>query len=583
MSFFKIATPVSYFVLVVLWSFIIFLYLRIRRQGETTTAMKVLLGVLALDALRTVFESLYFGVFRSAQAGFLPTDIGKMLAIPSIVFIPKLVNIVVAVTVLLLLLRQWMPQLVKEQYDQKQQLKRLSKEVLERQRVEEELRQTQEHFRHLAHHDTLTGLPNRELLLDRIQQEIYKAERADNTLAVLFIDLDRFKQINDSLGHAAGDSVLEIAARRLQASVRHDDTISRIGGDEFVAVINGLEDVQEIADVACKIRCAMEEPFVVDHHQLYISCSIGVSLFAQDGQDPETLLKHADAAMYRAKREGRNTVEFYTEDMTAEVLRRMMFASELRKALEEDQFELFYQPQFDLNNGSIVGVEALIRWRHPQQGLLCPEAFIPLAEESGLIVPIGEWVLRRACKTLRAWQDEGVDLERLAVNINLSSKQLRYEHLDDQVFGVLEEFGIAAQHLELEITEGTLMHDPVAASRILKRFMDAGIEISIDDFGTGYSSLSYLKQLPINKLKIDRSFVQDIPESQNDMEIARAIIALARSMKLTVVGEGIETVEQADFLRREGCDIGQGFYYSTPIPMDEMAALLGKQLELVSH
>lgn len=582
MSFFKIATPLSYFVLVMLWSFIIFLYLRIRRQTETTTAMKVLLGVLALDAMRTLFESLYFGLFRGAQAGFFPAGIGDTLAAPAVVFIPKLVNIVVAVVVLILLLRHWMPLLVKEQFEQKKQIKRLSQEVVERQRVEEELRQTQEHFRHLAHHDNLTGLPNRELLLDRIQQEIYKAERADNTLAVLFIDLDRFKQINDSLGHTAGDNVLAIAAKRLRASVRHDDTISRIGGDEFVAVINGLKDVQAIADVASKIRCAMEEPFVVDEHQLYISCSIGVSLFAQDGQDPETLLKHADAAMYRAKHEGRNTVEFYTEDMTAEVLKRMMFVSELRKALEEDQFELFYQPQFDLNSGSIVGVEALIRWRHPQQGLLCPEVFIPFAEESGLIVPIGEWVLRRACETLRAWQDAGLDLERLAVNINLSSKQLRHEHLYNHVFDVLDEFGVEPQHLELEITEGTLMHDPVSAARILQRFMDAGIEISIDDFGTGYSSLSYLKQLPINKLKIDRSFVKDIPESQNDIKIARAIIALARSMELTVVGEGIETAEQADFLRREGCDIGQGFYYSTPIPKDEMAALLGRQLVSVS-
>lgn len=570
MSLFKIATPLSYWILVALWLFILVLYLRIRHQDQTSTAMSVLLGVLALDALRTLFESLYFGIFRSAQAGWLPADIVGLFAQPGMVFIPKVVNLIVAVLVLILLLRRWMPLLVKEQYAQKQQIQQLSVEVREREQAEQTLRDTQEHFRHLAHHDTLTGLPNRALLLDRIQQEIYKADRAENALAVLFIDLDRFKQINDSLGHAAGDEVLVMAATRLKETVRQDDTVSRIGGDEFVAVINGVSDVAAIAEVATKILHAMEQPFDVGNHQLYMSCSIGVSLYTQDGDDPETLLKHADAAMYRAKNEGRNTVEFYTSDMTDEVLKRMMFASQLRSALDDDQFVLYYQPQYNLSTGELVGVEALIRWQHPELGLLCPEEFIPLAEETGLIVSVGEWVLRRACRTLRSWMDAGLDLNRMAVNINLSSKQLRHEHLSEQVFNVLKEFNVPAEHIELEITEGTLMHDPNAAARVLQRFMDEGIEIAIDDFGTGYSSLSYLKRLPINKLKIDRSFVQDIPESQSDMEIARAVIALARSLNLTVVGEGVETEAQAAFLREEGCDIAQGFLYSKPIPEHEM-------------
>lgn len=570
MSFFKIATPLSYLLLVVLWLSILVLYVRIRQHHQTSMAMKVLLGVLALDALRTLFESLYFGVFRSAQAGFIPTEIATLLGQPTMVFVPKMVNVLVAILVLFLLLRRWVPLLVKEQYEQKQQIERLNLEISERQQVEQELRETREHFRHLAHHDVLTGLPNRELLLDRIQQEIYKADRAHNTLAVLFIDLDRFKQINDSLGHAAGDKVLGVAATRLKEAVRHDDTVSRIGGDEFVAVINGAQDVQAVGEVATKIRQQMEQPFAVDQHQLYISCSIGISIYGQDGSEPEVLLSNADAAMYRAKAEGRNTVEFYTRDMTEEVLRRMMFASQLRTALEENQFVLHFQPQYDLRTGRIAGVEALIRWQHPELGLLSPENFVPLAEETGLIVPIGEWVLRNACQTLRSWMDEGFDLDRMAVNINLSSRQLRHERLNDQVFSILKEYGIPAQQIELEITEGTLMQDPESAAKVLQRFMDEGIEISIDDFGTGYSSLSYLKRLPINKLKIDRSFVSDIPHSQNDMEIARAVIALARSLNLTVVGEGVETEAQAEFLRVEGCDVAQGYLYSKPVPADQM-------------
>lgn len=434
------------------------------------------------------------------------------------------------------------------------------------------LHQKEVHLHHLAQHDHLTNLPNRLLLFDRLRQAIVKAHRTTHQIAVIFIDLDRFKDINDSLGHAVGDEVIQQSAQRLRMLLRDEDTVARLGGDEFVVVLEQVHDLGHVAAIAQKVLGLLNTALRVNGRDLYVSASLGISMYPQDGVDPQTLVRNADAAMYRSKAEGRNTFHFYTEDMTEQAMARVQLETELRHALDNNEFRLHYQPQLDLQTGHIIGFEALVRWQHPLRGLLAPGIFIPLAEDTGLIEPIGEWVLAEACAQMRRWRDDGLNPGRVAVN--LSGKQLRRKELLLTVLAILEETRCEPEWLELEVTESVFMERAEEASAILQSVRSTGIELSIDDFGTGYSSLSYLKHLPVSKLKIDRSFIKNIPDAPDDMAITRAIIALARSMKLNVVAEGVETELQRAFLKVEGCDQAQGYLFSRPVPADEAAQLL---------
>ncbi|MYN24979.1 putative bifunctional diguanylate cyclase/phosphodiesterase [Duganella levis] len=436
-------------------------------------------------------------------------------------------------------------------------------------------KQFEEELMHLARHDALTGLANRTLLLDRVSQAIAQARRSGNQVAMLFLDLDRFKTINDSLGHDAGDRVVIEVGRRLKQAVRDADTVARFGGDEFVVLLPELPTEDIAAALAQKILNALFEPMLIHGHELAPACSIGISLYPRDGDNGKTLLRNADAALYQAKAMGRGNYQFYSEEMNARTLDRLTLESGLRHAVERGELQLKYQPQIDLADGAMLGAEALLRWHPAGQQLVMPDAFITIAEETGLIVPIGEWVLRTACAQQVAWRQAGLPDLRIAVN--LSARQFRQPGLDAMVARVLAETGCAADRLELEITESVLMERPDSAAQTLQRLSDMGVQLAIDDFGTGYSSLSYLKRFPINALKIDRSFVRDIAAksaaSNDDGAIAAAVIALAHSMGLTVVAEGVETEQQRDFLRQLHCDQAQGFYFSEPMSAAALAHL----------
>lgn len=426
---------------------------------------------------------------------------------------------------------------------------------------------------HQAHHDALTGLPNRVLFQERFHEAIGRAKRHGHEIAVIFLDLDRFKNINDSVGHAVGDLLLEAVAKRLTASVRETDTVARVGGDEFAVLLVAINDNQAAAKVARKLLDALARPYQLAGHEFFISASIGISCYPHDAIEPETLFKNADAAMYRAKAEGRNNYQFFSEEMNARALEALMMGNSLRLALERREFLLHYQPQYDLKSGRITGVEALIRWLHPELGMVSPARFIPLAEEIGLIEPIGEWVLETACRQMRAWQDAQLPLQRVAVN--LSARQFRNPDLSQRIAGILHENRLPAHYLELEVTESMVMQNPADATGVLSRLKAMGITIAVDDFGTGYSSLSYLKRLPIDLLKIDQSFVRGVPKDADDAAIIRAIIAMAHSLDLRLIAEGIETSEQRAFLEREGCEEGQGYLFSKPVPAIEIERLLG--------
>lgn len=434
------------------------------------------------------------------------------------------------------------------------------------------LGEQKEALRHMAHHDALTGLPNRVLLLDRMGHMIERARRNHNKAVVLFIDLDRFKEVNDSLGHSKGDDLLIAVSRRLMTHKRGEDTIARLGGDEFVVLLEEVNSTDAIAPIAEKLIHSMEQPIEIDGNTIYITTSIGISIYPDDAIDAEALLRNADSAMYRAKSEGRNTYHFYSEEMTRNALERVVMESELRHALEREEFRLHYQPQYALQSGELIGLEALIRWQHPQHGLMPPGQFLPLAEETGLIQSIGEWVLHEGCRQVVAWHEQGLDPGRVA--INLADRQLQFEHLPSVIEGILRETGCRPEWLELEVTEGFLMRDPTHSIGVLQRFREMGIRLSIDDFGTGYSSLAYLKQLPIDQLKIDQSFVRDIPLDPDDMAITRAIIALAKEMALSVLAEGVETAEQEAFLQEEQCDGVQGYLYARPLAPEQVVELL---------
>jgi diguanylate cyclase (GGDEF)-like protein/PAS domain S-box-containing protein len=434
-----------------------------------------------------------------------------------------------------------------------------------------EIRRKDEHIRHQAYHDTLTGLPNRSLLQNRLDHGIKAAQRDGTRIAVLFIDLDRFKVINDSLGHFVGDELLIQAARRLTDSVRASDTVSRQGGDEFV-ILATIDHIADAVHIAEKIVADMNLPFAIDKHRLNVGASVGISVYPQDGEDAATLLRNADVAMYAAKDAGRGTFRFFDAAMNDRAQHRLTMEAALRRALAHNEFELFYQPKICLADNRYCGMEALIRWRDPVLGLISPLDFIPLAEETGLIEPIGTWVLETACAQMRRWADGGVIAGPVAVNV--SARQLDDPQFAAKLEAILQRHGLDALHLQLEVTESTVMSDPETAIEALSKLAALGNTIAIDDFGTGYSSFSYLKRLPIHLLKIDRSFVTDVGNSREDEEIVTAIIQVALALKLMVVAEGVETQQQADFLNGLGCHFAQGYLYAKPLPIGEFEALV---------
>ncbi|MEA5097395.1 MAG: EAL domain-containing protein, partial [Burkholderiaceae bacterium] len=427
----------------------------------------------------------------------------------------------------------------------------------------------------LAHFDTLTGLPNRTLLEDRSRQAIGITQRSGKPMAVMFLDLDHFKNINDSLGYRIGDTLLAMLAKRLQSVLQEKDTLSRFGGDSFLILLPGVE-ANEAAHLARKLLAAVEPPYRIKQHELAITASIGVAMCPDNGQDLESLSKCADAAMYRAKQDGRNTFCFFTKEMQANVSRELLLENALRRALERQQLALHYQPQMSLKDGNIVGAEALLRWQHPEFGMIPPDEFIPIAESHGMIQAIGEWVLKTALHQFKLWMDQGLRLTSIAVN--LSALQLRDANLPERVMQILEEAGVPAQYLELELTESAMMEDPGQAMALMEKLHSHGIRMSIDDFGTGYSSLGHLKRFNAYKLKIDRSFVRDIPDDIDDKALVNAIIKMADSLGLHTIAEGVETEEQLNFLRKNGCDEIQGYYCSRPLPVQQFGTLLQQQL-----
>ena len=432
----------------------------------------------------------------------------------------------------------------------------------------------QEKLDRLAYHDPLTGLPNRFLFRARIEHALQRARREGTLVALLFLDLDRFKNVNDTLGHPKGDGLLERVARRLAMCVRDDDTVARLGGDEFTVVLENLESPQDAALVAQKILEALSEPFTVDGREMFISGSIGISLYPRDGHDATLLIKHADVAMYRAKELGRNDYQFFTREFTATALERFSMENSLRRALERDELLLHYQPQVSLVTGAIVGAEALLRWKRSDRVLVSPARFIPVAEESGLIDSIGAWALWEACRQARRWLEEGLLNFRVAVN--LSGRQIVHGDLAEKVKEALDGSGLEARYLGLEITEGSVMRQADVAIEAFEALKAIGVSVAIDDFGTGYSSMTHLKRFPVDKLKIDQSFIRDIPSDPHDMAIARAIIALGHSLQLTVIAEGVETEEQAELMRTEGCDEMQGYLSSRPLPAERFTKLLSE-------
>ncbi|MBW9257152.1 MAG: EAL domain-containing protein [Candidatus Thiodiazotropha sp. (ex. Lucinisca nassula)] len=433
-----------------------------------------------------------------------------------------------------------------------------------------ELKESQLNYAYLAHHDALTGLPNRVLFNDRLEQAILVAKRNEKKLAVLFIDLDGFKHINDSFDHSFGDEVLKSVALRLKNLVREDDTIARMGGDEFIIILNGISHSQDAGIVAQKILELFIDPFNIQDQTVFLGASIGISIYPKHGNNIEDLVKKADTAMYRAKDEGRKTFQYYTDGMTAKAFERILLETNLRQALDNNQLFLRYQPQFNLETGEIKGMEALIRWQHPDMGEVSPSKFIQLAEESGLIVPMGEWVLQKAIRQMKVWIDRALVPDDALICVNISTKQFDRNNLIDQVKRILREFELPAVNLELEITESTMMRSPKTTRHILQQLRDLGVKVAIDDFGTGYSSLSHLKKLPLTKVKIDRSFLSDIPYDCENMEITKAIITLGKSLSLEVLAEGIESEHQQDFLISEGCNLGQGYLYAHPMTVSDL-------------
>ena len=466
----------------------------------------------------------------------------------------------------------------------------LVRDISERKRAEEQIRR-------LAYCDSLTGIPNRQAFLEMLERELQRSKIGNKKFAVLFMDLDAFKRINDTLGHDVGDQLLQQVSERLRETIRPSDLLSRaeliahaaplngagtsqgtnlarLGGDEFTILIPDLERVEHALNVAHRVKDAMRRPFLIEGHEIFVTASIGISLFPEDGDDCTSLLKFADTAMYHAKNCGKNNAKLYSSSLTMQIMSHVKLEVGLRRALQNDELYLLYQPQLDVRSNEIVGVEALVRWRHAERGIVSPTEFIPLAEETGLIVPIGEWVLRTACIQARHWQKLARRPVRMAVN--LSAKQFKDENLSQIVLSALQDTGLDPRLLELELTEGTLMDDAKATLSTLEQLRGIGVHLSIDDFGTGYSSMNYLKRFDVRALKIDRSFISGLPQDSENAAITRAIIAMAHGLKMVVVAEGVETGEQLGMLEEYGCDLVQGFYLGRPAPAETVSGMLQK-------
>jgi diguanylate cyclase (GGDEF)-like protein/PAS domain S-box-containing protein len=433
-------------------------------------------------------------------------------------------------------------------------------------------KQAEQKLTHIAYYDALTNLPNRELFRDRLRQAIIQARRHKRMFAVMILDLDRFKGINDTLGHKIGDSLLQYVSERLVNSIREGDTVARLGGDEFIILFPDIAQARDASFVAQKIHNTLLKGFLLDSQELFITASIGISLYPSDGTDVDTLIKNADVAMYQAKAQGRNNYQFYTPTMNTEALSKLMLENNLRKALERKEFVLHYQPLVELSTGRITGAEALVRWKHPRLGLLSPLEFIPIAEETGLIVPIGEWILENVCVQGKTWNEMGLSPFRMTVN--LSMRQFAHDAVLKTVLNALEKSDLDPDHLELELTESIVMQNAEQTIVTLHELKSAGIQISLDDFGTGFSSLSYLKNLPLNRLKLDRSFVSGLAKETKNESISKAIIGIAHSLSLKVIAEGVETFDQLELLRSWKCDEVQGFLFSRPIPVEEITRLM---------
>jgi diguanylate cyclase (GGDEF)-like protein len=467
---------------------------------------------------------------------------------------------------------------------------RINADSLERSiRYSIERKKSEKRILQLAFYDSLTGLPNQTSYRDRLQQVIAHARRYNRIAAVLFLDLDNFKRINDTLGHRAGDHLLKLVSERLNGTIRSSDslsrnrldkfqsTVARQGGDEFTLILTEIRNPEDAAKVAHRLVSKLSEPYKLEGYEVFITVSIGIAIFPVDGEDIDSILMNADAAMYHAKKQGKNNFQFYRLTMNERAMERLNLENDLRKALERDELLLHFQPKVGIESGKVVGMEALIRWQHPEIGMVSPAEFIPMAEETGLIVPIGEWVLQAACAQINAWQAQG--LAPIPVSVNISSQQFQHQELLITIGRLLESSGIPPERLMLEITESVIMQNTDSTFDILNTLTAMGLRLLIDDFGTGYSSLSYLKRLPVFAIKIDRSFINDIATNPDDAAIIKAIIAMAQNLKLKVVAEGVETEEQLAFLRDEQCDVMQGYLFSRPLPAEEVSKLLAQAKE----
>ena len=432
----------------------------------------------------------------------------------------------------------------------------------------------QQQVNYLAYYDALTGLPNRMLLQDRLSNALAAAGRVGGRAAVLFLDLDRFKIINDSLGHSFGDMLLQHVAKRLKNDIREEDTVSRVGGDEFLIVLASIENADEVHGIATRIVNSLTGEFNIQDRKLNVSCSLGISIFPEHGRDAETLIKNADAAMYCAKERGSNTLCFFTDEMNANVMERLTLENNLRTAIEKQELFLVYQPQVHIASGRIIGMEALLRWQSPELGLVMPDRFIRIAENCGLMTAIGEWVLRTSCIQVKQWQNEGLSVVPVAVNV--SAVQFRQEGFRDLIKQVLSETGLDPALLELELTESVLLSNADVVFKVLQDLKEMGVKLAIDDFGTGYSSLSYLRQFPVSKIKIDRSFIRDVAVNADDASIATAIISMSKGLNLKVIAEGVDDIAQLSFLQQHDCDEYQGYYFARPLVTEDIRALFRK-------